>query len=247
MLDRRDVLRGAGSLTLAAGAFVVPARGGAVNAATADEVNMDADTGMMRFRVDRGGSRMGTHELRFERRDDHHVKVAIDIDLAVKFGPFTVFRYTHRNRTVWSDGRILRMSTRTDDDGTKYEVEATRGDDGDLIVTTRESKTTARGEILPTTYWMQATPQQSELLNTQKGNVASVRVTDLGTRRQKTPTGPVTAQGYKMAGDVQAEMWYGPDGRWVGLGFDAKGERVIYTLERREGFLPTTPDLTQGA
>ena len=245
MLHRRTLLGAA-----AASAFAAPSV--RVRAArpenAAGEPDMNADTGVMRFRVDRDGSEMGTHELRFERVGHGRIKVAIDIELAVKFGPFTVFRYTHHNRTVWSEGRILYLSTRTDDDGEVYEVEAERRDDDKLAVATKRGESAvAPADILPTTYWMTATTEQGRLLNTQKGGVASVTLTSLGQREQKVPGGRVTATGYKMTGDVAAHIWYDPDGRWVGLSFDGRGKRVTYTLVHRSGLLPTSPVLADHA
>jgi hypothetical protein len=208
---------------------------------------MNAENGLMRFRVARGGSDIGHHEVRFTRTSAHHLKVAIDIDLRVSFGPFTLFSYTHRNRTVWSDGRLLHLATRTDDDGDKHEVEAKRQDDGALRVSTKSETRVVPGDVLPTTYWIAATPDQSRLLNTQNGELAEVSVAALGTRAYSVPGGRVTAQGYEMSGDVRTKVWYDPDGRWIGLSFDGKGEPVVYTLERREGFLPTAPRLPEGA
>jgi hypothetical protein len=241
MLHRRSFLGAAAGAT----AFGLAGGPPILHAAEPDDgaaIDMSAASGVMRFRVDRGGGDIGTHEIRFERAAHGRIKVAVDIDLAVTFGPFTVYSYTHRNRTVWSDGRILHLSTRTDDDGDVFEVEATRRDDGDLEVSTKRGMTTtAPADILPTTYWLTATPEQTQLLNTQKGNVAAVTAESLGERSQRVPGGRVTARGYKMTGDVQAHIWYDPDGRWVGLSFDGKGKRVTYTLEHRSGFLPTSP------
>ena len=239
MLHRRTLLGAAAASAVAAPLpRVRPASAGE----GAAEPDMSAEKGVMRFRVDRAGSEIGTHRLEFERAGHGRIKIAIDIDLAVKFGPFTVFSYMHRNRTVWSEGRILYMSTRTDDDGDVYEVEAERRDDGRLAVSTKRGETAvAPPDILPTTYWMTATTAQDRLLNTQKGNVASVTMASLGERSQTVPGGKVTATGYKMTGDVEAHIWYDPEGRWVGLSFDGRGKRVTYTLVERSGFLPTSP------
>jgi len=241
MLQRRSFL----GVAAGAGACSLVAAPPAVRAADSDgasKIDMRADAGVMRFRVDRGGSEIGRHEIRFERAAHDRIKVGVDIDLSVEFGPFTVYSYTHRNRTIWSGGRIVHLSTRTDDDGDVFEVEATRRDDGDLRIETKRGMTTvAPADILPTTYWMTATTQQTRLLNTQKGNVAEIGVESLGQRKQAVPGGRVTARGHKLTGDVQAHVWYDPDGRWVGLSFDGRGKRVTYTLRHRAGYLPTSP------
>jgi hypothetical protein len=244
MADRRWVLKCGAAALLGGGLpLALPVR--PLSAEGRDMIDMKAESGVMRFRVERGGSDIGTHEVRFTRTNAHHLKVAVDIDLKVSFGPFTLFSYTHRNRTVWSDGRILHLATRTDDDGDRHEVEAKRQDDGDLRVTTKADSRVAPGDILPTSYWIAATPDQRRLLNTQNGELAEVSVAALGTRDYPVPGGQVTATGYEMDGDVRTEVWYDPDGRWVGLSFDGKGEDVVYTLKRREGFLPTSPRLPE--
>jgi len=195
----------------------------------------------MAFEVRRGGSRIGRHRLAFARPGPGRLDVAIDIDLEVTFGPFTLYRYTHRNRTRWADGRVLSLATETDDDGEAHRVRAERGPGGQLRVTADGTTGTLPAEVLPTSYWMTATIDQSRLLNTQTGALAEVSVQGLGTRAQAVPEGEATARGYRMTGDVEADIWYDATGRWVGLSFDGKGERITYRLNGRRGDLPTAP------
>ena len=203
-----------------------------------DAVDMTAREGVMRFRVDRGGSEMGRHVLRFARPSSRQIDVAIDIDLKVTFGPFTLFEYSHRNETTWSGGRIQRLKTRTNDDGDKYTVDAEAQSEDSLRVRTQEETRTVPGDILPTSYWQRATVARTQLLNTQNGALAEVAVAPLGARPQKLPNGKVQADGFEMSGDVRVKVWYDPDGRWVGMSFDGKGERVTYELIERAGFIP---------
>ena len=143
--------------------------------------------GDLAFRVLRGDSPMGDHRLTFQR-DGARLEVLVSIDLDVKLGPFTLYEYTHENREVWRDGRLVRLSTETDDDGESFFVEAQRTDDG-LRVETREGSRIVPGDIIPSSYWNYAIVEAEQVLDTQKGRVLDVatrirrRDRDLGQRR----------------------------------------------------------------
>lgn len=214
----------------------------AASGETTAESGKQADMlGRLAFEVRRDGAKIGTHVLTFRQPAPGRLAVHIEIELSVGFGPITLYRYSHRNDTLWADGRLLSMDTRTDDDGDKHFVRARRTEDGNLRVESDSGTRMAPGDILPTTYWPRATVAQERLLNTQTGEVAEVEVrplTDGEARPVKVAAG---AEGYAMTGDVQAHIWYAPDGRWTALAFDGRGERVTYHPMAREGTVPTVP------
>ena len=118
------------------------------------------------FRVERGSDPIGTHTVSFTRKgDDLHV--AIDIELAVSFGPITLFRYEHRNRETWRDGRLVALETATNDDGTEYQVSAKATEKGLEVTSSANGTFIAPAEIIPTSYWNPATVSQTQLLDTQ--------------------------------------------------------------------------------
>lgn len=228
---------------LLAGVLMSPAGGaGGAAAGPAEAVSKAAAerTGTLRFRVDRGGSPIGTHELTFRQAGDR-LTVQVDIQLEVGIGPITFFRYEHANTTTWLDGRVVRMQTRTNDNGDKHRVTAERTPAGDLRVRTREGVRSVPGDILPSTYWIAGTVDASRLLNTQNGRVEEITVDPAGTERVETAQGPLEAQRYVIHGALDTHVWYQQAGRWVGLAFDARGERVTYHLVERSGYLPTQP------
>ena len=232
---------------LFAGALLAPAGGGAAAASTAPVSAEQAErTGTLRFDVKRGGSKIGTHQVTF-RRAGERLTVKVDIDLSVGIGPIKFFRYTHDNTTTWDNGRVVAMKTRTNDDGDAYRVDAKRLDDGRLQVRTKDGTKTVAGTILPSTYWIAATIEADKLLNTQKGTVEDITVEEDGLDTVETSEGPVQAQRYVIHGALDTHIWYRDMGRWVGLAFDARGERVTYHLTRHTGYLPTEPPRTSGS
>jgi hypothetical protein len=230
----------AGALLAPAGSAAAPASFAPVTAEQAE------DTGVLRFDVKRGGDKIGTHQLTFRRAGDR-LTVKVDIDLSVGIGPIKFFRYTHDNTTTWANGQVVAMKTRTNDDGTDYRVDAKRLDDGSLQVKTKDGTKRVAGTILPSTYWIAETIDADKLLNTQKGTVEEITVEAGGTDTVETADGPVQAQRYVIHGALDTHIWYRDMNRWVGLAFDARGERVTYHLTRHTGYLPTEPPRTSGS
>ncbi|MCM0020859.1 MAG: DUF6134 family protein, partial [Tagaea sp.] len=73
-----------------------------------------AQSRTLEFDVLREGSPIGTHRVTIDRRDDE-VRVEIAIDMAVRFAFLTVYRYTHRSRETWREGRLVALDAQTDD------------------------------------------------------------------------------------------------------------------------------------
>src|SRR3546814_13071799 len=94
---------------------------------------------------------MGTHRIAF-RQEGRALRVDIAIDIAVRFGPIPIFRYTHRNSEIWEDGRLRALDARTDDNGEIFQARA-RGVPGGLRVEGADGGVTAQGDLLPTNYW----------------------------------------------------------------------------------------------
>ena len=41
----------------------------------------------------------------------------------------------------------------------------------------------------------------------------------------------VTARKYLVAGDMERELWYGPDDTWLKMRFDKDGAKITFTLQ----------------
>lgn len=182
------------------------------------------------FKVLRDGDEIGTHKLQI-RRDGRRTLVDIDIDLEVGVGPLVLYRYVHRNREVWEDGKFMRFESRTDDDGETYEVTAERTGQ-DIVVDRKpaEDYRIDRADILPTSYWNEATVRQQVLLDTQKGRRMDVSVTDLGVEEIEAGGAMIRARKYEVDGDLRLTLWYDDSGRWVKLVFPFKGSTFEYVM-----------------
>lgn len=172
----------------------------------------------LEFDVLRDGAPIGTHRVTVER-DGDDTRATIEIDMAVRLAFVTVYRYTHRSTELWRDGRLVSLDARTDDNGTRTQVSA-RATDAGLAIDGSGGRYVAPAETVPTSYWNREKVMRSPLLDTQSGKLIDVSAMALAADANGTR--------YRLAGDLEADLVYGPGGDWTGLSFAARGARIDY-------------------
>ncbi|KJV10099.1 hypothetical protein VZ95_07165 [Elstera litoralis] len=178
------------------------------------------------FTVERDGAPFGTHRISFSGTADA-LTVNIAIDLKVDFGPLTVFRYTHRNREAWQNGRLARIETATDDDGDAFKIVGRSTPDG-FRLDQGEASGSLPKDILPTSYWHRAALDRSLWLDTQSGRLRNVAIQRIGEETITVAGVPAKASRYRVRGDLEMELWYLANGEWAGLEFVARGSVIRY-------------------
>lgn len=188
-----------------------------------------ADAGVaMEFMVLRNGRDIGRHRLSLERAGDD-VVVAIDVELAVGFGPLTFYRYRHENRERWRAGRFVNFASRTDDNGTKLRARAERAADG-IAVEGADGAFLAPADAWPTTYWYPGFLDRNAWVDTQFGRLRRARVVPAGSGEVEIAGRRAGAERFRLEGDLDLDLWY-RDRHWVGLEAVAPdGSRLVYRL-----------------
>jgi len=232
--DRRSFLVGAGAALLVAPAW--PAR--------ADR-RQD-----LAFDVLRGGNPIGSHRIGF-RNEGEDLVVDVSIELEVTFLFVTAYRYSHRNRESWRDGRLRHIRTATDDNGRSFSLEgrgtgpglrikvAHDGSQGDAV-----GEGDAGGEdgsaaavlppgLLPSSFWHAELVHQDRLLNTQDGRVMQVRFEHGGRERIPGDGGTILARRYACRGDLELDLWRDEEDRLARLQFRAGLDNSVIDYRRR--------------
>ncbi len=183
------------------------------------------------FNVIRAGEPMGSHKVTF-RQDGDRLNVDIAIDLEVRLAFIPVFRYTHRNSETWENGRLVRLQTTTNDDGTQHKVFAEATDQGLRITDSAGRTYLAPADTLPTSYWNKETISRSELLNTQSGKMMPIRIEHH--RESTAALGDADHYRLVMIDDndgTPIDVWYDKQSlAWVKLAFEARGTKIDYSL-----------------
>lgn len=214
--DRRRFLGAAAGLALFS---AWPARAGAT-------VPRD-----LAFDVFRRDTPIGSHRIGFRSQgDDLLVEVAIELEVAFLF--VTAYRYSHRNRETWRDGRLQRIATVTDDNGRRFSVAGQRTERG-LKVETDAEAAFVPGDLLPSSFWQPGLVRQDSLLNTQDGRVMAVRFEPGGWEEIPGDGGSLRARRFTCSGDLELDLWRDDADRLAGLRFLAARDGSVIDYRRR--------------
>jgi len=188
------------------------------------------------FDVVRDGDVVGKYTIHFTRTDQGVLAEAkVDVDVNLLFVP--VYSLTYHARELWSDGELQSIEAFTNDDGDLIHVQATRDADGLEVKTNDQSFETE--EVLPISHWNPALLAGGPLLNGMTGEVEEVQVFEQGLDTVSTRNGALRARHYLYSGDLNGEIWYDEEGRWVKLRFRAKdGSMIDYICRKCQA--PTT-------
>ena len=176
------------------------------------------------FDVERDGDVVGRYTIDFTRTNQGVLAEAkVDVDVNLLFLPVYSLRY--HARELWSDGELQSIEAFTNDDGDLVHVQATRDPEGLQVKANDESFETPA--VLPISHWNAALLEGGPLLNGMTGEVDEVQVFEQGLDTVSTRNGSLRARHYLYSGDLNGEIWYDEDGRWVKLRFRAKDGSMI--------------------
>ena len=185
----------------------------------------------IRFNVLRKGNEFGSHTVTFEAGPNNALIAKTKVDLKAGLGPITVFRYDLAASETWRGGELVAVNGQGNDDGKKNSMKATR--DGDALeVQGTEFTGEVPADIIPASHWNYAQTKASELLSTENGEVYKVTVTPKGRETIKAGGKSIAANRYFMDSNIDVDVWYDDQGRWVKLAFQARGQEIEYVLDQ---------------
>lgn len=187
----------------------------------------------LNYTVTRDGSTIGTHTVSIDETDAA-TQVEIDTDIEVKVLFVTAYKFKHSSREQWQNGKLVSITSTTDDDGTPKELKA-RAEGGritiDSLVKGQDRRQFADAHTLPASLWNPATVEQSALLNTLDGQVMNIHVEDKGQGTVEAGGTSVTAHYYAIGGELTRELWFDANGRLVRMRFpDKTNSEIVYAL-----------------
>lgn len=188
------------------------------------------DSAQIRFNVLRKGKPFGTHILDFQRQDDGSLKVVNDIDLIVKFGPITAYRYDHESVEMWRDGQLVSLTGETRKDGKDLRVTAELADNA-LQIDGTNFNGELPADMIPSSHWDSREVFADEILSSEGGQALQVQTTRLGEDILTIDGVEVPATKFRLKSDLDVYLWYDEQGRWVKCQFTARGQTIEYVLE----------------
>lgn len=188
-----------------------------------------SDGDVIDFKVLRKGKPFGRHMLTFDRSDNGQLTVTTDVDLQVKFGPITAFKYRLDSVEEWVDGQLTSLSGTSNSDGRKGKVSATHSAD-QLIVESTEFDGALPANTIPSSHWNRLQVYQEQMLSTETGEVLDIDVELIGDDTVTVAGQNVDATHYRLKSDLTVDLWYDAQSRWVKLAFKVRGQDIEYVL-----------------
>ncbi len=185
----------------------------------------------IRFRVLRDGEPVGQHTVRFERRgEDLVVRSRFQLEVKVLF--VTAYRFSYASTGTWRDGKLVSLSADINDDGKKARVVAEQ-ENGTFRIEGPKGVERASLGIFPTNHWHPGVLDSTRVLNTITGGVNTVQIIDQGPDQVTINGRTAQARHFIYTGDLQNNVWYDADGRWVKMRFQGKdGSTIDYVCEQ---------------
>ncbi len=173
-------------------------------------------SGRLRFTVFRNGKSVGEHVVSFVVNGDS-VAVTTEAAMTIKLGPVPVFKYRHHAEERWRGGRIQTLSTRTDSNGKKEAVSASRTTAG-VVIEAAGSRINAPAAINPLSHWNSAI-LEGPLFNPQTGKLMKLTATPRGRGQVRFANGATLAAAshWALRGETEIDDYYDEAGVWMAL------------------------------
>ena len=190
----------------------------------------NAETRRLDFEVKRNGHPIGSHVVTIEKRGEERL-VQVALDLAVTFGPLTLYRYTHRSSERWLNDRLQSVEASTDDDGTKYALRAW-AEGEKLVLEGPEGRQIGSAETMPSSYWNPRLRQAAAWVETHWGVLLPVKIAKGAPVTLELPGRTVQAIPHTITSEkAEVTPLYTDEGEWVGMTFDLWGARFDYAMK----------------
>ena len=177
------------------------------------------------FVVYRNGSKVGYHHVKFSQ-EDKYLKVDISCEIKINFLFFNAFHFKYNSEARWAGGILEQLQVSVDDDGEKFSMKAVSR--GQIVeVESLNGKYNVSRPLFPTNHWHASVLKQISVLNTLTGRMNNVTIVPQGSELISTEKGQIRAVRYKYNGDLENEVWYDAEGRWVKMQFKARDGSII--------------------
>lgn len=178
----------------------------------------------------------GEYHLTIDRQDDGKSIISCQADVLVNYlkGLYK-YTYTYRGTETWQNGRLMRLESTANDDGTALSVKAAAEGNG-LRVNANGKERITRWDVWSTSYWHAPDARYHNkaivLLDADTGKEIVANLTVVGTNAVTVGGQAVNCTHFRLTGGVQVDLWYDGQERMVRQETVEQGHRTILELVR---------------
>jgi hypothetical protein len=212
---------------------------GAVSAHAQQSANLQLSQNpdILKYVVNRNGGQIGTFVVEF-RRNGAETSVTMQTKIEVTIAFITAYRFEHSAVERYVSGKFASMKATTNDNGTPHKLEVTAKGNG-LTVDADGKTAQVDGNLIPASLWNTSLLRQSVALDTQKGTVMKINVTDGGMDNVTVLGKPMRAHKYAIKSTSSVDpkntfsqdVWYDEKGNLLQAQFSGSdGSTISYHL-----------------
>ncbi len=192
----------------AAGLMLVPGLGSLAAFA------MPAD---IAFDIIRGGDKIGVHEVRFTSLGNGDFKAHTNVDVAVRLGFLTLFRFEQEITEVWRQGAMVEAEGTTNDDGQKARFRAELAGRELAIEGPAGRQKAPLGAMTDIAFWNPKIARQDQVVDTWLGQLAPLIVGSGDLEEIELRGRRIRARRYSFTANRgrSGKVWYDERGVWV--------------------------------
>ena len=178
------------------------------------------------FKVFLDGDEIGTHSFSLLETGGL-TEVYSDARFDVDFLFINVYSYQHTDVEHWRGECLDRIEASTNDNGEQHKVSGKIDNDA-FIVNTLEQQHRYKPCVKTFAYWDPGFLLESELLNSQTGEMIQVESRLIGHESMMHKGQTIDAKRYRLSGeDLQIDLWYSEDNNWLALESLTEGGRIV--------------------
>lgn len=174
----------------------------------------------------------GTYHLHLVKADDGTTTVRASANVSYRVLLYR-YTYTFRGTEVWKAGRLTGLTSTSNDDGKRFNVQA-QADGGNLRVTVNGTTTSVRGDVWTTTAWrMPAARYRGHylpMIDSDTGRLLGGRLEYVDRREITVGDNAVTCSHYRVTGGTQMELYFDGKDRLVRQETVEQGHATVLQL-----------------
>ncbi len=184
-----------------------------------------------RFSVLYKDQRIGAHTVTFAT-ETGQTRVTTEINLVVKALFFTVYAFNHRSEEIWSDERLMSLSSETVEDGETIQVKGAATPKGFRVVSKAGPFIAASGSLTSNSMWTETLVEQDLVIDAHHGGVIGVSVRKIADEQIAIAGRRIRTTRYRfITPNLAGSIWYDDSSRWVQGEFERDGALIQYRLD----------------
>lgn len=184
----------------------------------------------LEYKIVRDGNEVGFLSIEFIR-DGDRLTVRTHAKIVVTFIGIALYRFIHEAEEQWANGELLRLTSRSDDNGEPRQVAFEV--DGDRLRGTYNGRVRDYpATLIPASLWNPEMLRQTVLLDPIRGRDRRVTVVEKGEEALEIKGQVVTVHHYTITDKVTRDIWYDSNGQLVQVRFSAKDGSEIQIVLR---------------